>query len=109
MSTAGGGGGSNTFTITGLPSGTYAVYAVTGNPSTYLECATVMAGASGQGAVVSGTTVTWSLAVPPTGTYTILLAPTSAPTSMYKATGVSITNGGGSAAYSTFSLLPMGY
>ena len=108
MSTAGGGGG-GTLTITGLPAGIYSVFAVTGNPSTYLETASVMASAPGQGAVISGTTVTWSVATPPTGTYTILLALSSTPTSMYKATNVAITGGGGTVAYSSFVLLPMGY
>jgi hypothetical protein len=112
MSTASGGGTgtSGTLTITGLPSGTYSVFAVNGNPATYLDCANLMLAAPGQGAVISGTMVTWSMATPPTGTYTILLASATVSTNIYKATNVSITDGGGSVAYSAFSgPLPMGY
>ena len=106
MSTAGGGGGTGgTLTITGLPSGTYAVYAITGNPSTYMEFATMMTSASGIGAI-SGTTFAWGT-TPSNGTYNIILYDNSAPTTLKKATSVTITNGGGSVAYGSFVTLPM--
>jgi hypothetical protein len=108
MSTAGSGsgGGSGSFTISGLPSGTYSVFAVTGNPSTYFEA--IGSGSySGTGAIISGTTVTW-VTTPPSGTYTIILVDATASTAK-KTTNVSITSSGGSVAYSSFVALPMGY
>jgi hypothetical protein len=106
MSAAGGGGGSNTLTITGLPSGYYAVYAITKNPSTYQEVMYELQNSPGIGAIISGTTVTWSV-TPPNDTYTIILGKTSG-TEYYKAANVTITNGGGSVAYNAFSVLPLG-
>jgi hypothetical protein len=105
MSTAGGSSGGS-FTISGLPSGTYTVYVLTGNPSTYMDFATMMgsAGIAGLGSIYD-TTFAWGTA-PSDGTYTIILVNSSTPTTAEKATNVSISGGGGSTAYSSFVALP---
>jgi hypothetical protein len=105
MSTAGGSSGGS-FTISGLPSGSYNVYVLTGNPSTYMDFATMMgsAGIAGLGAIYD-TTFAWGTA-PSNGTYTIILVNSDTPTTAEKATNVSISGGGGSVAYSSFVALP---
>jgi hypothetical protein len=100
------GSGGGTLTITGLPAGTYAVYAVTGNPSTYMDFALMMSSSTGVGAI-SGTIFAW-VTTPSNGSYTIILINSSTSTTAQKATDVNITNGSGTVAYSSFDLLPMG-
>jgi hypothetical protein len=94
------------FVINGLPTKAYTVYAVTGNPSTYVEATDLTGSAVGLGSIASGsTTVVWTK-IPPTGTaYTLLLRLSDALTTMYKAAGLTITDGGGTATYGVFSLL----
>jgi hypothetical protein len=73
----------------------------------------VLAGAEassqGAGTFMSNKTVVWSLdRTPANGTYTIILHDVIATDQCYKATGVTITNGGGTVAWSNFQLLPPG-
>jgi hypothetical protein len=94
------------FVINGLPTGTsYTVYAVTGNPQNIAAAAGMIGSAAGSGNVELGSTlVVWGT-MPLDGTYTLLLVPTNVPTTMYKATNLTITDGGGTASYSAFSPL----
>jgi hypothetical protein len=98
------GGGGGDLTISGLPSGEYFVYALTGNPSTYTEFSQMVDSNSGMGGI-DDTTFEWML-IPPNGTYTIILVNTDEGT-LQKATGVNISNGAGSVAYNAFGPLPM--
>jgi hypothetical protein len=110
MSTASGGSGGGTFTISGLPQGSIATVSVsTGNPTSYTNFATNVSWNVGTGAITSGAACTWTI-TPPDGTYTIVLAviDASSYTSTYhKATNVSISGGSGSVAYSSFTTSPL--
>jgi hypothetical protein len=104
----GGGGGGSNLTISGI-TGTWAVNAVVGNPSTLMAASSMIAASAnggddgGIGQIIGGDVdVEWA-AAPSAGSYTIIL---SYGMSYRKATNVNIP---GSVPFSAFSTLPSGY
>jgi hypothetical protein len=99
-------GGANRFVIKGFSNNTIesAVYAFTGNYATWSAAVMNALNASGIGSVTKGQNyVVWGK-VPPTGNYYIYL---ESETGSYKKAGpVTITNGVGEVAYSTFVTIP---
>ena len=102
----------STFTITDctLPTGSL-VYATTANPATVLTWGSTPGQgpveSQGAGVLQANKTVAWNLGkTPANGTYTIILISMGDGT-YHKATGIEINNGGGSAPWTAFSVLPM--
>jgi len=106
-----GGGKAGKLTISGYPyaaSSTMSVRAYNVNISSLDLLMTFMQSGTSQGSGIMQTAgaVTWGSLVPPNGSYTIVVGRmVNKETSYYKATGVSITDGNGSVAWSRFSLL----
>jgi len=109
---SGGGGGSSTttgrLTISSYPysaTNTYSVRAYKTNPASVSQALSFSA--DGDGEMVSKGTVDWGLSkIPKDGTYAIVIGVrlgTGSSMDYYKATGVKLTNGSGSVAWSKFN------
>jgi hypothetical protein len=89
-------------TITGVTGGQWNVYAVYSDPASYSQVASTLLSAPGIGTIFGGqTTVTW-VTTPPSGTYTIIMAPQGGG-DIKKMSYVSYP---GAVDISTFSVLP---